>query len=861
MSQFTSYKESKDKLIDPISDEFDSSTGQWTNLICYDAEQNAKLGTQKHTDIRSFYTPQSLPSYILYMNSKSMSSFNGTQVDSLTVPVSVFKSENWTAGTVAVQSSYNYWYGLSLTCPSGSTVTTTSSKFSDNTAINLSSYDSATDYITLSLPDFPLASTSTADLGNSSIVFGNTANDYSTAANIDNIAFNASGLKWYKAGTDVTSTGWSAGDELELRIPLSKLVNTKNQIIGVQFNIKNTSGSPITFRCLAIRCASANWVYAPLDINTLWNVVAPTPSRDGNVLAGGVTTDSIYSAGTVGTNGVYSLTVTGTGVTFPSTVVKSTLVVGGKEYQIAGYTSTTLLLSTPANVPNGSTYSIVKKTIAGYPEWPLNVNNNHLPGTSSNPWPFVYKSFNFNPTVDDSPEPIDGKLQIWFNTGSIVKADSSSNYSSIDAYFRMDQRRADQTVLNNQTQAALEEIGDFTTINDSLFENDQSDYNGDLQSQLNGTIQKYLNSYVSTDQLSYFNFQIQWYLSGGIRKANIVVKDDFGTDLYSFAISDGLIKSNTDYIFMPSIDGDSFRVQIFEIYNTSIGDPNHFILVYDTEPVKDSFIYRTKGKIGWSASLKDGDSHIKSIRSRGMVYSEIKSSPIESYTPVKGVQIITESNARKEIASGITTSPFNVATSLVSPDTKKNGSSRCYRIDNAFGTWQGITTDLFVIEDFKDVRISFKLFTTVDNQTVSAMLYGVDKNVIIPLTLPDYNPNQWNLVDLIVEGENHLNGSYKLIIGEPSAQSGSTWWIDQVSIIRDQMSWYARSYSNGINEIGADDWIQTNQAMDSQYAGAVFTNAGTELQVKGLAKTPYVELSKINVIPKYATLGNFRSNV
>jgi hypothetical protein len=292
-----------------------------------------------------------------------------------------------------------------------------------------------------------------------------------------------------------------------------------------------------------------------------------------------------------------------------------------------------------------------------------------------------------------------------------------------------------------------------------------------------------------------------------------------------------------------------------------VGDPNHFVLVYDTEPVRDTFIYRTKGKIGWSAFLKDGDAHIKNIRSRGMVYSEIKSSSIESYTPVKGVQIITESNARKEIASGITTSPFNVTTSSVSPDTKKNGSDRCYKISNAFGTWQGIATDPFVIEDFKDIRVSFKLFTTVDNQTVSAMLYSVDKNVIIPLTLPDYNTNQWNSVDLIVEGENHLNGSYKLIIGEPSAQSGSIWWIDQVSIIRDQMSWYARSYANGINEIGADNWVQTNQAMDSQYAGAVFANAGTELQVKGLAKTPYVELSKINVIPKYATLGNFRNNV
>jgi len=1107
MSQFTSYKESKDKLLDPVSDEFDSSTGEWNNITSFDTEQANKLASQKHTDIRSFYTPQSLPSYILYMNSKAMSSFSGTYVNNITTPTVVFKDENWTSSILAtpvvnistvsttgsgippattyyykivatntsgqsfasqtvkittgsdlyntiilnwsaitsatgykiyrntsdlftsgsllletitsgstitytdnrsasllsgvpnnivsVQSTYNNWYGLSLTCLTGVT-TTVSSKFSDSTAINLSSYNSATDYITLSLPDFPIASTNTTDLAGSSIVFGNTANDYTTAGNIDSIPFNTTGLTWYKNGSVVTS--WAANDELELRIPLSKLVNTKNQIVGVRFNIKNTTGLSTTFRCLAIRCASASWVYAPLDINTLWNVVAATPSRDGNILAGTFITTAVYSDGTVGTNNVSSLTVTGTGVTFLSTVVRSTLVitnswagsinttsgstsatlistssgtlvtgmtVGGgitttatatsgagqvtltvadatgivagqlvtgtgivsgtkvgssytsgtsipldtatnsswvtggsvtfritpagttvivegtnitfsqpasasgtgvsttglyeKNYEIAGYTSGTLLLSTPATIPNGTTYSIIKKIPVDYPEWPLNVNNSHLPGNSANPWPFVYKSFNPSPVVNDSPEPIDGTLQIWFNSGSITQANSSTKYNSIDAYFRADQKRADQLVLNNKTQAALEEIGDFTKINDSEFETHQSDLNGDLQSALNGQIQKYLDAYVSTDQLSYLNFQIKWYASGGSIKASLVVRDDLGIDLYTFVLPDNLIKINTDYTFMPSLNNNSLQIKVFEIYNTSVGDPNHLVPVYDTGPVKDAFIYRTRGKIGWSASLQDGNAHIKSVRSRGMVYSQIKSSAIESYTPVKGVQIFVESNARKELISNITNSPFNVTTSLVAPDAKKNGSNKCYKISNAFGTWQGVSTSPFIIEDFKDIRVSFKLFTTTDTQKISAMLYSAEKNIIIPLSVPTFKNNQWSFADLVVEGENHLNGSYVLIIGEPSAQSGSVWWVDEISIMRDQLLWYARSYTNGVNEIGADNWVPTNQAMDSQYAGVMFTNSGNELQVKGDAKTPYVEISKINVVPKYATLGNFKN--
>ena len=71
------------------------------------------------------------------------------------------------------------------------------------------------------------------------------------------------------------------------------------------------------------------------------------------------------------------------------------------------------------------------------------------------------------------------------------------------------------------------------------------------------------------------------------------------------------------------------------------------------------------------------------------------------------------------------------------------------------------------------------------------------------------------------------------------------------------MSWYARSYVNGINEFGSDDWISLNNVMNSINDGTTFMTSGRELQLRGLARTQFVSIYETKLVPKYATLGNF----
>jgi hypothetical protein len=123
--------------------------------------------------------------------------------------------------------------------------------------------------------------------------------------------------------------------------------------------------------------------------------------------------------------------------------------------------------------------------------------------------------------------------------------------------------------------------------------------------------------------------------------------------------------------------------------------------------------------------------------------------------------------------------------------------------------------------------------------------------------MPKFDSNQWQTLNLIVNKENHPSGKYCLIVAEENASGGSTWWVDKISVNKNQIQWYARSFVNGVNEIGADDWLSINHAINNQNYGATFTTSGRELQWRGAARTQYAEISDVNVVPNYATLGNF----
>lgn len=120
-------------------------------------------------------------------------------------------------------------------------------------SIDISGF-SESDFISIALPDFPY---SKINLAQSFVDFTSNAEGDFDAGLTNRIAFSES------------SEALIEGD-CELRIPLSLLDTIdKSSVTGVQFRVVATD--TCNFRAMAIRCVSADWVYAPLDLNTLYN--------------------------------------------------------------------------------------------------------------------------------------------------------------------------------------------------------------------------------------------------------------------------------------------------------------------------------------------------------------------------------------------------------------------------------------------------------------------------------------------------------------------------------------------------------------------------------------------------------------
>jgi len=137
----------------------------------------------------------------------------------------------------------------------------------DVVSVDISGF-SESDFISIALPNFPY---SKINLAQSFVSFTSNAEGDFDVGLTDRIAFNLSSVALVEGNC-------------ELRIPLS-LLNTidKSSITGVKFQVFATD--TCNFRATAIRCVSADWVYAPLDLNTLYNQVKRPQPPNGALYA------------------------------------------------------------------------------------------------------------------------------------------------------------------------------------------------------------------------------------------------------------------------------------------------------------------------------------------------------------------------------------------------------------------------------------------------------------------------------------------------------------------------------------------------------------------------------------------------
>lgn len=259
-----------------IREDFNHAAGELANYDCFDVDQRNALFTQRHVDIRSFYpsamtTPATLDDLAIYTMAE-LDAMTMTQIEALATVVS--EGEGWTAGTVGSQADRNHWNGISLTCPIGQTITA-----SVMDPLDLDANFDDDDFISVALPDFPLAS---LNLTSTVIRFTSSATgDFSAVGENVAVAFNSANL---------VAPLVSGNTELRFK---RQYINTIDltAVTGVRFEVQATGAT--TFRALAIRLLDKNWVYAPIDTDTQRDrLVKPV------TLTGTATTTSAFPAAT-----------------------------------------------------------------------------------------------------------------------------------------------------------------------------------------------------------------------------------------------------------------------------------------------------------------------------------------------------------------------------------------------------------------------------------------------------------------------------------------------------------------------------------------------------------------------------------
>jgi hypothetical protein len=135
-------------------------------------------------------------------------------------------------------------------------------------AVDISSFTASGDYISVALPSYQATKVTKAT---SFIDFTSAEDGDFSMGPTDSIAFSSSSPALPSSGTA----------NAEARFPISLLTTVdKSAITGVRFRI--TVSSNCTFRCISIRACSEDWVYAPTDIDTLWDRAGLPAAPDGS---------------------------------------------------------------------------------------------------------------------------------------------------------------------------------------------------------------------------------------------------------------------------------------------------------------------------------------------------------------------------------------------------------------------------------------------------------------------------------------------------------------------------------------------------------------------------------------------------
>jgi hypothetical protein len=786
---YSTFEDLEKTYKDSISDDFSDNNGFWNNYTNYDVEQADRLLLQKHTDIRSFY-------------------------NLLTTPTSVYTLSKYKVGTSAVDAKY---YLSNRHLNSNSTSIQSIASVNENwiSSSTISNSKVLNGYYGIDLTCAANATTSAYSVLTSSVIdISNYAtSDYIVATFPNYPSGSITGASSY---LDLSSDATGAFDSnqttsiplnstnvnqigstghYELKCTLSSLSSGKcdlSKIAAVRFRIAIPSGvsSAPSFKCISIRCVSVNWRDSLIDIDTANN--------------------RIYK------------TIPNNFVAFPTTTL-----LNGNTVLVRSFGK--LFTTDDPKILNGSIAANIELGDVSLSQTANNV-------TSSNEFAFY-----FNLGTQKTTQGNLGGPNATVNQTQGYLTAAGKNIELIDNVY-VSIKQKDLSVIptaapnsNSQNQSNL---------------NNYSNKNGRLQSDLNAKNQAELNQNLNLNKIDYLKISFNWYKNASSSPSDyqcVVKINDSLTNLYTFLIPNNNLQKSK-IIFNPVLEDD--YIQIFVYKYNEYDQPK---LIYKTNKIFNTLLFsRSRGRIGWSAILKDADSYINFIQSRGLVYGEYKSNAAKSRTPVKGVKLFSDYSKDVELVTSL--QGYNGA--VISDDKEKYNnviSTKVYLSSNSF--MKGLTTNQFYIEDIKDISINLNIWS-LTNKLKFILINSRDQS-IISLIPNYYKTGVWSNINVNFKSDSFVCGNYKFAIIYDNTIDEMQWWVNNLSIKKRLVSWETRSDSNSLINYDSENWINIKKTINNINDGVLFDQKGTNLQFRARAKSHYASIDTIKISPIYATLGNF----
>jgi hypothetical protein len=446
---------------------------------------------------------------------------------------------------------------------------------------------------------------------------------------------------------------------------------------------------------------------------------------------------------------------------------------------------------------------------------------------------------------DNDPRPINGELGVTFHTGSML---GTSNFG---LYFR--ETNEDYTQMLDLDGSTVAEL-DGKRVPDTGVARFTGRHMTDLDpfsmSELNNEKQSTLERVPDQLSSSYVLFSVQWSNNSSSNQAAVTNSENTG---YNFSLG-SIFSAHSTYAAFASLEENAARLTIYTLDSSGRVTSQ----IFDSTRLVDDFAFkRRKGRIGWSATLADGDAYIGSIRARDITYAEYRSLPYESFTPVIGAELFVTTTPPAKLVSTLAPGPYNNDTTEITKDAARSTTGESWRVRTS-GNWpmQGLQSNFFVLTDPDEARLTFDLFYPSSIAVpLAVQLIDISGQHILPLTLRSFRRDQWQSVTAdIVQTAPFFTGTYKLIFLIPS-KDVATFWLDNVNLYERSVSWSARNIMENPWRTNPAPWTPFFDNHSDANRGVLFDRRGKKLQVRGRARKHDARIDRIQFKPKYAELG------